>query len=158
MLQYIKVTELGLQPTSLGKRSIIPPAGTSKIPCLVEKVEDPKTNDSDTKKNDSDTERTSVYSEHFKYIATMTSFRDTHFKKTIRKDLLSNPDESWKAFTSLSSAWVWTSVSTKTIRVTDSDFFDSETLLRKIGISSWNTSSSMSMKGTTRLKVKQLGI
>jgi hypothetical protein len=42
------------------------------------------------------------YASHFEYISTMTSFDDSFFKSTIRKDLLKDRHVSWKAFKSLS--------------------------------------------------------
>jgi len=41
-------------------------------------------------------------SEHFRYIANMTSFKDVYFRQTIRDEIQVNPDISWKAFMSLS--------------------------------------------------------
>jgi hypothetical protein len=49
-----------------------------------------------------DSEKISPCSKHFQYIATMSSFKDEYFRKTISDEIQENPNRSWKAFTSLS--------------------------------------------------------
>ena len=46
------------------------------------------------------------YTSHFTYISTMSSFDDSYFKSTIRKDLLKDRHISWSAFKSLSKEGV----------------------------------------------------
>jgi hypothetical protein len=79
---------------SLGTRNVAL-AGSSKIQLPFEKSERLEQQINDAKK-------ISPCSEHFRYIATMTSFKDLHFRHTIWKDLVENPVNSWEAFNSLS--------------------------------------------------------
>jgi len=94
------------QLASFGTRNATP-AGSSEIQLPVKKIE------SLEEQQINDAKKISACSQHFRYIATMTSFKDLHFRSTIWKDILDNPDNSWKAFNSLSPDLVWTSLATK---------------------------------------------
>jgi hypothetical protein len=43
----------------------------------------------------------SACSEHFRYLITMPSFEDFHFKKIIQEELQVDPNKSWKGFMAL---------------------------------------------------------
>jgi hypothetical protein len=89
----MKVKDHVPQLTSFGTRSDSPSLEIQLPVKKVEIFEEQQIND---------TEKISVCLEHFQYIATMTSFKDLRFRDTIWKDILHNPDNSWKAFKSLS--------------------------------------------------------
>jgi hypothetical protein len=76
----------------------------------------------------SDTTKKSACAEHFRYIANMSSFSDSRFKD-IAKDILKNPEDSWKAFISLSKDSVWIFVADRIIV----DPFNRKTLQQNIG-------------------------
>jgi hypothetical protein len=84
-----RVTEsLQTQPT-VQKAKVTSQPVAKKAKIMEEQIDNPE-------------EVISSYSEHFKYIATMTSFEDSRFKHTIVKELLNDRNKSWKAFKALS--------------------------------------------------------
>jgi hypothetical protein len=89
----MKLTDHVPQLASLGFRNDSTHPGSSKPQLPVKKAEKQQTDD---------IIKTSACSEHFLYIATMSSFKDLYFRKTIRDAIQENPDNSWNAFLSLS--------------------------------------------------------
>jgi len=67
--------------------------------------------------------------EHFQYISTMSSFKDSHFKHTVWKELVNNPHNSWKAFMSLTEV----SVRKFAIPMILAETFTRKSLLKRIG-------------------------
>jgi hypothetical protein len=95
IIQYMKVTEHNPQLASSGMRNVnTPPTGSSQIQSPVQK------------KEILDRKDPSAYSKHFQYISTMISLKDPYFKNVIRNELLNDPDISWEAFESLTTASV----------------------------------------------------
>jgi hypothetical protein len=88
----MKVKEHDPQLAFSGMRNVnIPPSGSSQI------------QSPEKEKEILDMKKISAM---FEYISTMTSFKDEYFKKVIRNELLNDPDNSWKAFKSLTTASV----------------------------------------------------
>jgi hypothetical protein len=118
----MKVGEHASKLAPLGMRNDSTPPGSTELQLTVKNVEEEQIND----------KKISTCAKHFKHIATMTSFKDSYFRKTIRDEIQDNPDNSWKAFMSLSLDSVGLYARPKII----SNPFNRETLLQKIGRSS----------------------
>lgn len=77
-------------------------AGSSQIQLSQPPVKKADSTDEQTK----ETVENLACTEGFKYISTMSSFEDSYFKDTVRKELLKDRKVTWRAFSELSPASV----------------------------------------------------
>jgi hypothetical protein len=66
----------------------------------------PVTKAEGSKEKTKETVENSACGDGFKYISTMSSFEDSYFKETVRKELLKDKNVAWRAFSELSPASV----------------------------------------------------
>jgi len=99
MLPGMKVDEPDMQVTNMGERHVGSPAGSLQTQPPVKKAESTEEQTKETVENPACTEG-------FKYISTMSSFEDSYFKDTVKKELLKDRKVTWRAFSELSPASV----------------------------------------------------
>jgi hypothetical protein len=99
MLPEMKVDNLKMQVTNVREGNVRSPTGFLQTRVPVREAEN-------TEEQENDSVEHLACIEGFKYISTMSSFEDSHFKGKVRKELLKDKDVSSKAFSGLSPASV----------------------------------------------------
>jgi hypothetical protein len=96
----MKVDDPDMQVMDMGEGHVGSPSGSLQTQSPVQKAK--FTEDHQAK----ETVQNLACIEGFKYISTMSSFDDSYFKDTVRKELLKDRKVAWRAFSELSPALV----------------------------------------------------